>query len=744
MSFVFIITYVIILVNREMIGGDNMQWHANWICPAKDYNDVCPEFKKAFFCPDDVKHAKLRITAVGVYEASLNGSRIGDFILAPGWTAYQKRLQVQQYDLNVQKGQENELAVLVGKGWYRGRLAGRHGNQSRNASLLAAVTAEITFEYADGHTDTICTDESWLTAESAVRFSELYDGEIYDASFEQAVWTPAAICEGPTDTLIEQQGELVCEHDRISPARIIKTPAGETVIDFGQNLTGYTEIVLNGAAGEVLEISHAEVLDRNGNFYTENYRSAKAKYHYICKDGLQRCKPKLTFYGFRYIRIDRFPGGTENVLPDNFTAIVVHSDIKRTGFLSCSDPLLNKLFENVIWGQKSNFLDVPTDCPQRDERLGWTGDAQVFIRTACLNFDTERFFKKWLADLAADQRADGAVGHVIPNILQQYAGAGWDDAATICPWAVYLAYGNHDILKSQFQSMKKWVDYITSHTTVSNLWIGGEHFGDWLGLDAPSGSYKGSSRDDLIASAFYAHSTALVIKAGRVLGKNVSEYEALYDRIVGAFRKAYPVYKTQTECVIAVYFDLAEDKQRTVDRLAEMIRDCGTQLRTGFIGVPYLLHVLSDHGYTKLAYDLLLRREYPSWLYQVTKGATTVWEHWDGQTEDGNFWSSDMNSFNHYAYGAVVDWVYMVAAGIQTVEAKPGYEAVRIAPQPDSRLDFLEASLKTRRGVIRSRWEKQDGMWRYEIETPVEAELVIGGKRVICPQGSYIFFNKIS
>ena len=371
-----------------------MQWHANWIRPAKSYGGVCPAFRKTFFCPENVVSAALRITAMGVYEASLNGSRVGDFILAPGWTVYQKRLQVQQYELQIRPGQENELTVLVGKGWYRGRLAGWLPGQNSSAALPAALTAELTLRYPDGHTDTICTDASWQTAESAVRFSELYDGETYDAAFEPSVWTPAVICDGPTDTLIEQQGEPVREQERIAPARIFKTPAGEIVVDFGQNLTGYVEIALDGVKGEAVELSHAEVLDKNGNFYTENYRSAKAKYLYFCKDGAQRYKPKLTFYGFRYIRVDRFPCGAEHAAQENFTAIAVHSDMKRTGYLSCSDPLLNKLFENVIWGQKGNFLDVPTDCPQRDERLGWTGDAQVFIRTACLNFDAERFFTK--------------------------------------------------------------------------------------------------------------------------------------------------------------------------------------------------------------------------------------------------------------------------------------------------------------------------------------------------------------
>ena len=343
--------------------------------------------------------------------------------------------------------------------------------------------------------------------------------------------------------------------------------------------------------------------------------------------------------------------------------------MERTGYLSCSDPLLNKLFENIIWGQKDNFLDVPTDCPQRDERMGWTGDAQVFIRAACLNYDVERFFTKWLADMAADQKEDGRIPHIVPECYtERPGGAAWGDAAVICPWQLYLAYGNREILETQYDCMKGWIKWITDHTEKEYLWIQEFQFGDWLGLDAPSGSYKGSTREDFLASAFYGYSTGLVAKIGKILGKNVEYYETLYSNIVKTFREEYPVYTTQTEHVLAVYFNLAPDCQAAADQLAEMIRSCGTKLQTGFVGTPYLLHVLSDYGHTKLAYDLLLRREYPSWLYPVTKGATTIWEHWDGIMENGDFWDSEMNSFNHYAYGAVAAWVYCKAAGIQVME----------------------------------------------------------------------------
>ena len=465
---------------------------------------------------------------------------------------------------------------------------------------------------------------------------------------------------------------------------------------------------------------------------------------YICREGRQSYKPKLTFFGFRYVRIDQYPGGPCAAKPENFTAVVIHSAMQRTGYFNCSNPLLNQLFDNVIWGQKGNFVDVPTDCPQRDERLGWTGDAQVFIRTACMNYDAEKFYAKWLADMAADQGEDGRVGHVIPDLLsEEPASSAWGDAAAICPWELYLAYGNKELLASQFTLMKKWISYISSHTTTEYLWTGGTHYGDWLGLDAPAGSYKGSTREDFIASAFYAYSTWLVMEAGKVLGEDIAEYETLYTEIVSAFRTAFPEYKTQTECILAARFGLANDCQAAADQLAAMVKECGIQLQTGFVGTPYILHTLSEYGYSDLAYSLLLKEDYPSWLYPVTKGATTIWEHWDGIMPDGNFWSADMNSYNHYAYGSVADWIYSVAGGIQRIAAYPGYEKVKIAPPPDKRLDWLSVSLDTRHGKIVSAWKKAGDEWRYEITTPVDAVVTIAGKERMVGKGTYIFYSEI-
>lgn len=724
-----------------------MNWNAVWIQPEHDMGDVVPVYEKQFSLSKMPVRAMLHITALGVYEAHLNGKRIGNFVLAPGWTSYYSRLQYQSYDITTDLTEQNTITVAVGKGWYRSPMPGWCDSSYQDGlrSWPAGLLAELEITYEDGTSETIGTDTSWSVAESATRFSEIYDGEQYDASKDfSAARCGVHALEGPWDSLIPQEGVEIHEQERISPSGIFTTPAGETVVDFGQELTGYVELSVDAKCGDVIALSHAEVMDRDGNFYTENYRAAKAKLHYTCCDGRQIWHPHFTFFGFRYIRIDAFPGGTALAKPENFTAIVVHSEMKRTGHLSCSDPLLNQLFSNIIWGQKGNFVDVPTDCPQRDERLGWTGDAQIFVRTACMNYDVEQFFTKWLADMAADQRDDGYVGHVIPDLLQSpYGSAAWGDAAVICPWEIYLAYGNPQILKNQFDCMKGWIDYITSSTKTPYLWTGGTHYGDWLGLDAPSGSYKGSTREDFIASAFYAHSTELLIKAGHVLGKDMADYEALYEKIIAAFRAAFPTYGTQSECVLAAHFHLTEHPQSAADQLAKMVKEAGNQLQTGFVGTPYLLHVLSDYGYAELAYTLLLRKEYPSWLYPVTKGATTIWEHWDGIMEDGGFWSADMNSFNHYAYGSVADWVYQKAAGIHTAEDAPGYAFIRFAPVPDVRLSWLTASLQTRHGLVESGWRQEDGKWRYEITTPVDAEICIDKNTQKVAAGHYIFYSQM-
>ena len=721
-----------------------MKLTAKWISPAENYGEICPQYEKSFACRGgEIAEAWLYITALGVYEAKLNGRRVGNFYLAPGWTEYTKRLQYQAYDVTDRIKNENLLCVTCGKGWYRSRLDApdaAFNAKIKNSPPGILVRLEIT--YASGEKQTVISDESWSVRKSKIVFSEIYDGEIYDSSVETGGEpSQVKVFDGPDGTLIPNESITVCEHERIAPADSIITPAGEKVIDFGQNLTGIPELEIKADVPQKITVSFAEVLDKNGNFYTDNYRSARSEFTVICEKGIHKYKPRFTFFGFRYMRIT---GDSAYPAEVSATAVAVYSDIKRTGGIRTSDPLLNKLYENIIWGQKDNFLDVPTDCPQRDERLGWTGDAQVFMLAACYNFDVKDFFKKWLRDMAALQKPDGQIGIIAPNPRgDSIPGAGWGDAATVCPWTLYEFYGDKSLLEEHYPMMKKWVDYIRSVSGKNGLWQGGSLFGDWLGLDAPEGSYKGSTRPDFISAAFYAYSTSLLVRAGKALGKNVSEYEKLYEKVVTGFRKTFPEYLTQTECALAVHFRLAEDPAAAADKLAELIEECGGHLQTGFIGTPYLLHALSDHGHADIAWRLLLRREYPSWLYPVLKGATTVWEHWDGIREDGEFWSPDMNSFNHYAYGAVADWMYSVAAGIKPYREAPGFKRVKIAPHPCKELDFFAASLDTAYGEISSEWKKQGNMLRYEITVPTDAEIVIGNETHRVNAGKYIFYEKV-
>lgn len=703
---------------------------ADWILPAYNMGTVCPLFRKDFDVDKKVDSATLYVTARGVYEATINGQRVGDFVMAPGWTSYHNRLQVQAYDVTVLLQQENTIILQLAEGWFW-RLKKKQPK---------AVIAQLHISFADGTTEDIGTDESWLVAESNLRFCHLYNGIIYDATHTPVFDTVAAIAGNNTqDLLIEQQGEAVKEQERLGVKDIIITPKGETVLDFGQNMTGYLEITIDANQGDELAFSFGEILDKDGNFYNENYRSAKALYKYTCKQGKQTYKPNLTFYGFRYVRVDSYPA---EIKKENFKAIVVHSDIKRTGYIESSDPLLNQLFSNIIWGQKGNFLDIPTDCPQRDERLGWMGDAQVFMRTASYNYNVLKFFKKWLNDVKAEQYKNGAVPDFIPSIYPRKPriSTAWADAIAICPWQCYLSYGDTEILESLFEPVCKWVDYITKTTTKTNLWFGGKHYADWLELGGVYGKFKGPTRDDLVASAYYANTVNILVKMGRVLGRNVCAYEELYKNIRSAFIKEFrDDFKTQTEHIMALYFELTDKPQDVADSLAALIHKQGDMIQTGFVGTPYILHVLSRYGYGELAYTLLLRKEYPSWLYPISKGATTIWEHWDGIKPNGDIWPVSMNSYNHYAYGAVGDWMYGVMAGINTVPDAPGFAKIHFAPIADERIDWFKAEIDTASGRVSSRWWHENGRVHYEIITPVPSTALIEGKEYTLSPGKHIF-----
>lgn len=692
---------------------------ANWITPSVNYGNVCPIFKKTFTLEKPLKNATLFITALGVYEAQLNGKRVGDYILAPGWTSYEHRIQYQEYDVTDMLMSDNELNITVGKGWMRGLLTWKP--KVCYPDIPAAVICELQLTYENGAIETINSDESFMTARSNILFSEIYDGEIYNACEFEQKWDYAAVLNYTKNTLVPQEGERIREIETVKPVRIIESAWAEKIIDFGQNLTGYIRFKPTGEAGDVLEITHAEVLDKEGKFYTANLRLAKQRITYICSGNDDWYNPHFTFQGFRYIKLEKWSGGVDL---SNFEAVVVHSDIKRTGHFECSNEKVNKLFSNIIWSQKGNFLDVPTDCPQRDERLGWTGDAQMFIRTASYNYDVEGFFRKWLRDLAVDQMPNGGIPAVIPTVFNDNnSSAAWGDAAVICPWQIYLTYGNRDVLSEQFDSMVKWIEYIREQGDNEFLWNTGQHFGDWLGLDAKPGSYRGATDEGLIATAYFAHSINLIVKAGKVLERDMTEYERLYAGVVDAFRSEFVkgnrlISDTQTAYALALYFNLVDNKQEMAARLADMVRNNGNRLQTGFVGTPYLLHALSDNGYHELAYTLLLQEDYPSWLYSVNQGATTMWEHWDGINDKGEMWSVDMNSFNHYAYGAVADWMYGVAAGINTDEENPGFGHIVFKPKADLRLEYAKASIYTQHGIVSSGWKQECGGVKYTFEVP--------------------------
>ncbi|MBQ8309689.1 MAG: family 78 glycoside hydrolase catalytic domain [Clostridia bacterium] len=731
---------------------------AKWIASPTP-SDVAADFQKGVSLTKPVKKATLSVTSMGNYVAKINGTRVTDAVLTPGWTTYKRRVQYQTYDVTALLSDENRISVSVGNAWAVGTI-GIGGNRYyyKNTSLIASL--DVT--YADGSKEVIISDTDWEVFTSSVLYSDIYNGEIYDTT---APIEPVgnAVLSDVTTKLVPQVGEWIREQERLSPVEIIRTPKGETVIDFGQNMTGYVEIQMQAPRGARIVLHHGEVLDRDGNFYNANLRSAKSEAVYVCSGGEDVFKPLYTFYGFRYVHLVEYP--FETVDPNLFRAVVVHSDMKRTGHFRCGNEKINQLYHNIVWGQKSNYLDVPTDCPQRDERLGWTGDTQVFCRTGAINYDVEKFFKKWMGDVALDQRPDGGIPHVVPYCFRSpiKASAAWADAACVVPWEIYLAYGNKALLKQNFPMMKKWVEYMHNDGPEEFLWLGGDHFGDWLAMDHGEDSYVGATSTDLIGSAYFAYSTSLLIKAGHVLGYDMTEYETLYRNVVAAFRKHYlpngelmqysdlfekgqknPPCETQTAYVLILYFGLCEecDRRRLADRLAGMIRENGTRMTTGFVGTPYLLHALTENGHTDLAYDLLFQEKTPSWLYSVNHGATTMWEHWNSLKEDGSFWSTNMNSFNHYAYSAVFDWIFGKAMGINTVADAPAYREITLAPHPDRRLGFAETSINSRNGTVRSHWYYKGDVVYYEFDIPagVTAHLTLpSGYSETLTGGTYHF-----
>lgn len=695
-----------------------------------------------------------------MYEVYINGTRTGEDVFTPGWTTYSKRLQYQTYDVTTMLNHgNNTIGAVLGAGWYKGDLMGRAGRRNVYGDRTALLF-QLLIHYKDGSSELVISDNSWKSANGPILYSELYHGETYDArleaqgwdmsGFDDTKWDTAQLIDFDMSCVTAQDGVPVIKQEVFKAVSMFVTPKGECVIDFGQNMAGWVKFSVKGKSGDKVILKHAEVLDSEGNFYTDNLRGAKARVEYILKgEAVETFEPHFTFQGFRYVMIEEYPG---EPLIDSFEAIAIHSDMKHTGSFECSNENINQLNHNILWGLKSNFVDVPTDCPQRDERLGWTGDAQVFIRTACFLMDTAVFFKKWLRDLKADQLEGGGIPYVIPDVLtglnisnnpdvDDHSACGWGDAAVICPWTIYECYGDERILARQYGSMKAWVEYIRKHAQNEVIWNSGFHFGDWVALDAKEGSYFGATPNDLTATAFYAYSTGILSKSAGILGfdDDAKEYMALHDKIVRAFEDEFYTpsgrlaVRTQTAHILALMFGLVPEKhkKRTIDALVKLIYENEGHLVTGFLGTPYFCHVLSQNGRLDEAYKLLLKEDYPSWLYQIKKGATTIWEHWDGIKPDGSMWSPDMNSFNHYAYGSIGEWLYRVVAGIDTDPKGAGYKQILIHPRPGGDLTYVKAGYMSMYGRIDSGWSIKEDMMTVEITIPhnTKATIILPGAK---------------
>ena len=718
---------------------DPSDWKAKWISsPWKIdlvHSQPCPYFRKEFSANKKIASARIYVTSLGLYELFLNGEKVGNQLFTPGWTSYNKRLQYQVYDVTSLIKKENAIGAILDDGWYRGGLIWdqRRNVYGKDLDLLL----QLQINYTDGTTQTVVSDGSWKVTTGPILSSEIYNGETYDARLEMPGWSQpnfvdtnwqaVKVLNHSYANLVASDGVAVEAIQTIKPKKILITPKGETVFDLGQNMTGWVRLKVKGHTGDTIQLKFAEVLDKAGNFYTANLRSAKATDCFILKNDQEEVfEPHFTYHGFRYVEMERF-NGTPNI--DQITGVVIHSNMEPTGYFSCSDSLVNQLQHNIQWGQVDNFLDVPTDCPQRDERLGWTGDAEVFSPTAAFNFNVAPFYTKWLKDLAVDQLSNGLVPHVIPDVLNEEGGAaGWADASVIIPWNVYLSYGDTRILKVQYPSMKAWVDYVNKRAGRKHLWEGDPQFGDWLAFATNQSDYPGATTDkNLIATAYFAHSSMLLSHAAAVLGKDEDalKYHQLFDQIKEAFNREYVtpegriMSNTQTAYVLALAFHLLPDSlnELAANYLADDVRNFG-HLTTGFLGTPLLCEMLTKTGHIDLAYMLLNRKEYPSWLYPVTQGATTIWERWDGQKPDGSFQDASMNSFNHYAYGAVGEWLYRYVAGLNLDPSQPGYKHIIFHPMPGGGLTYATAKLITMYGQTVSAWKIENNVMSYHIVIP--------------------------
>ena len=758
-------------------------WQADWIGAAlvggAHSTIPAPYLRQAFTLPAEVVSARLYVTAIGLYDCSLNGQAVADDVFTPGWTDYNQRIQYKVYDVgHLLHAGDNVIGAVLGDGWAVGHIAWGSRQQSADRPRLLA---QLEINLSDGGHYTLVSGESWRHRVGPLLENDFLMGEAYDArlemsgwnttSFDDRKWLPVEVFPAPAAALVATNGPTVRRMNELKP---ISDPVDKStfnrqrwIFDLGQNMVGRVRLRGSAPAGTTVTLHFAEVLDADGNLYLTNLRSARATDYYTFKgDGEEIWEPSFTFHGFRYVEVSDFPG---DVTRDLITGIVLHSDMTPTGSFECSDPLLNQLQHNIVWGQKGNFVDIPTDCPQRDERLGWTGDIQVFVRTAAFNMNVAGFMTKWAQDVADAQSPAGAIPPVVPKIATGFeddGGPAWADAAIICPWTIYLCYSDRRILETAYTTMTHFMDFIVQtspgYIRCAPEYEGWPGFGDWLSINA-------ETPRDLIGTAFLAYDARLMAKIAAILGKSgdAAHYSDLFDQVKAAFAARYLIGSTvtaadsrpserrkrfdhadaisrgnlkrvdygpvesqvfntklftpnQTAYVLGLHFDLLPPELRplAVNELVADLQRRDMHLSTGFVGSSYLPHVLSQNGRLDVAYTLLDQTTWPSWLYPVTQGATTIWERWDGWTPDNGFQSPEMNSFNHYAYGAIGAWLYNTVAGLEIDPAQPGYRHFMVRPQPGDDLTWAAAALQTPYGEIKSRWQIKDGAFSLTVTVP--------------------------
>jgi alpha-L-rhamnosidase len=683
--------------------------------------------RKDFTLDRPVARARLYITAHGLYEAEINGRRVGDEALAPGWTVYPERLRYRTHDVtgHLTEG-ANTLGAWLGDGWYRGRYGFDGGTRNiygTDQSLLAQL--EVTYE--DGTTTVIATDGTWTAAPGPILTSGLYEGETFDARLDDPHWaTPGAADAGWTSvrvadrdprTLVAPQAPPVRCTQEIAPVAVTRTEDGRHLLDFGQNLVGRLRITVDGPAGHTVTLRHAEVL-QDGEPATRPLREARATDTLVLPGGgPYTWEPRFTLHGFRHAEVSDWPG---ELTADMVTARVYHTDMRRTGWFECSDPLVDRLHENVVWSMRGNFVDIPTDCPQRDERLGWTGDIQVFAPTAGYLYDCAGMLDSWLTDVGLEQLPDGTVPWYVPVIPGEpmwtpiQPGAAWGDVAVLTPWVLYRRFGDLGLLRRHYPMAKAWVDLVERLAGPDRLWDTGFQLGDWLDPAAPPDDPAAGRTDRyLVATAYFAHSARHLASAAAELGETVdaARYAALADEVAAAFRGRYVLPSgrmtsdSPTAHALGIAFCLltTEQRQAAGDRLAELVLADDARIATGFVGTPLICDALTDTGHLDIAYRLLTQTECPSWLYTVTMGATTIWERWDSMRPDGTLNPGGMTSFNHYALGAVADWLHRVVGGITATA--PGYRAIAFRPRPGGGITWARTRHETPYGTAALSWE---------------------------------------